>query len=74
MGAPDRKLALAHKPLLKEDAVLELVPDADASANRLVRRRLMAAFRGEVDERVTATSRAERRSRSRWRTRWFGRT
>jgi len=52
MGAPDRKLALPHKPLLKEDLMLEIVPDAEASANRLVRRRLVAAFRAEVDERV----------------------
>ena len=52
MGAPDRKLALPHKPLLKEDLMLKIVPDAEASANRLVRRRLVAAFRAEVDERV----------------------
>jgi len=32
--------------------MLEIVPDAEASANRLVRRRLVAAFRAEVDERV----------------------
>ena len=52
MGAADRKLALAHNPLLKEDPMLEIVPDPDASANRFVRRRLVAAFRAEVDERV----------------------
>ena len=32
--------------------MLEIVPDPDASANRFVRRRLVAAFRAEVDERV----------------------
>jgi len=52
MGAPDRKLALAHNPLLKEDPMLEIVPDAEASANPLVPRRLVEAFRAEVDERV----------------------
>ena len=52
MGAPDRQLKLSQNPLLKEDAMLEIVPDPDASANPLVRRRLMAAFRAEVDERV----------------------
>ena len=64
MGAPDRKLALPHKPLLKEDLMLEIVPDAEASANRLVRRRLVAAFRAEVDERVGDGNVRELRDRS----------
>ena len=32
--------------------MLEIVPDPDASANRFVRRRFVAAFRAEVDRRV----------------------
>jgi len=43
MGAADRKLALSHNLLLKEDPMLEIVPDPDASANPLVPRRLMPA-------------------------------
>ena len=52
MGAADRKLALSHNPLLKEDPMLKIVPAPDAPANPLVRRRLVAAFRAEVDRRV----------------------
>ena len=52
MGAPDRQLKLSQNPLLKEDAMLEIVPDPDASAHALVPRRLMAAFRAELDTRV----------------------
>ena len=52
MGAPDRKLALSHTALLKDDPMLEMVPDPDGSANALVPCSLMAAFRAEVDERV----------------------
>jgi len=43
MGAPERKLALSHNPLLKEDPMPEVVPEPDASANSRVPRRLMAA-------------------------------
>ena len=44
--------------------MLEIVPDAEASANRLVRRRLVAAFRAEVDERVGDGNVRELRDRS----------
>lgn len=52
MGAPDRKLALPRNPLLKEDPMLKIVPDRDASANPLVSLRFIEAFRAEVGERV----------------------
>ena len=52
MGAPDRMVAFPHPIIASERPMSEIVPDQAAAANRPLSRRLMVAFRADVDARV----------------------
>lgn len=52
MGAPDRMVALPHPIIATEGPMPEIVPEQYAAANSRVSRRLVNAFRAEVDARV----------------------